>query len=349
MTRSRWSSVLVVLASCASAPAATAPSSAPPAATSIAWRAGPALAPPRDHHASFVATSRVGAALYVVGGTNEAGFLGDAWRAELRADGGLSAWSPATPLPAPRAGAGLVVDGAHVVLVAGKEKRGAESAATVFLATIADDGAIGAWREGPALPEARFHLTASLARGRVFAIGGLRGTKSSAEVWSAPLGADGALGAWALATPLPDTRSHHAACVVGDAVYVLGGLRGDPTDDDHVRDLDDVLRADVGADGALGPWRAAGTLPAAVATHACAVHAGALYVLGGLEGGVVATVRRATIAADGALGPWTTVAPLPRARAHVHQAPVHGAFVYAISGNGGEHRTIADVAIGAFR
>jgi hypothetical protein len=244
---------------------------------------------------------------------------------------------------------GVVLADHHVVLTGGKPRRAKEQTASVLFSTIGPDGALSPWREGAPLPAPRFHHTSVLARGFVFVLGGLDDSATStATVFRAPLAADGSVGAWAEARPLPATRSHHASFVSGEWIYVLGGLRGNPTNDDATN-LADVARAHVEADGSLGPWTAATPLDAPLATHAVTLEDGYAYVFGGMEEDVTRRVRRARVEADGGLGPWEPATPMPLARAHVHQVPVLHHRFYAVSGNAGGHVTTPDVSIGVLR
>jgi hypothetical protein len=293
---------------------------------------------------TFAADTPAGTFLYVAGGANGTDFLADAWRAKLTGPGQTGAWEPAARLPRPQAGAGVVAEGRHVVVVAGKRERGKTSVADVVLGTVGDDGAI-AWRGGAPLPAPRFHLTCVLARGVVFAIGGLgEDFHASATVWSAPIDANGDLGPWTRGRDLPQARSHHASFVWADRIYLVGGLRGDPTDDDHVQGLADVVVAHVGASGALGEWQPAGRLDSPLATHAAAVHGGYAWLFGGVERDVTANVRRARIEEDGTLGAWQIAGVLPSRRAHLHQVPIVNGFAFAVSGNGGNHVAVPDAA-----
>jgi hypothetical protein len=179
----------------------------------------------------------------------------------------------------------------------------------------------------------------------LFAIGGLgEDFHATTTVWSAPLDARGQLGPWRRARELPSARSHHASFVANDRIYLVGGLAGDPTDDDNVRPLDDVVAARVGEDGALGEWQPAGHLGSSLATHAATVHGGFAWLFGGVEQDVTDRVRRARVAEDGSLGPWQIVGALPSRRAHVHQVPVLGGFAFLVSGNGGNHIAVPDAA-----
>jgi hypothetical protein len=92
-----------------------------------------------------------------------------------------------------------------------------------------------------------------------------------------------------------------------------------------------------------------GQLPATLTTHASFVHAGSLYVVGGIESDShnTAAVRRAPIGADGLVGAWESLPELPKARAHAHQAPFFEGRTYAVAG-AYNHQSIADVFVGRF-
>lgn len=88
----------------------------------------------------------------------------------------------------------------------------------------------------------------------------------------------------------------------------------------------------------------------AYATHATAVHGGALWLFGGVEDNArfVDVVLRAPFAADGKLGTWKQLAVgLPAARSHVHQVPVFQNRVYSAAGS--NRRVVTpDVQVGTF-
>lgn len=322
-------------------------------ATLTGWVDGPPLAQRRDHHITFVVESEAGPFLYAAGGIedNTTPFASSE-RAPILPDGSLGAWGEATPLPGTAGGAGVAVVGATLIVTGGF--RFTESGQPFLsddtdVTTIQPDGSLGAWAEGPKFGPTRFHHTMATHGDSIYVLGGLTGnnTDNTPSVERATVGADGTVGAWAEVTPLPAKRSHHSVAVRGAALFVTGGLAGDPAGSHTL--YADVLRAPILEDGSLGAWSQVGELPAPLSTHASFVHADHLYVVGGIEGGHmnVARVQRAPIAADGAVGAWEELAPLPKARAHAHQTPLHAGHVYAVAG-ALNHNSIADVFIGRF-
>jgi hypothetical protein len=320
-----------------------APSPPPATPPALAWRDGPTLPAPRDHHVTFIA----GQYLYVAGGNTYANLLSDVWRARLWDDGTLGDWEPATPLPAPRGGHAVVVTDRSVVLIGGQFSNRANTSTTLW-ASVDSVGRLGAWREGVALPGPRFHHAAVTANGWVYVTGGLEGRTSVAGVSGTKLGPDGAPVAWVDLTPLPTPRSHHASFVYGGALYVVAGLNGNPAGEHE--QLRDILRAPIQPDGLIGAWTNVGRLDSAYATHAAFVKDGWLYVVAGVENNArfVATVQRAPIREGGAIGFFEPTTALPVGRGHVHQTPVRGDYVYSVGGSA-SRRLITAVHIGTFK
>jgi N-acetylneuraminic acid mutarotase len=139
-------------------------------------------------------------------------------------------------------------------------------------------------------------------------------------------------------TSLPTARADHAAVAFNGFLYVTGGWNGTSA-------LDEVLFAPINADGSLGAWTAAASLPAARRWHSCVVYDGRLYVIGGQ--GVVNwdTVYRAAINADGSLSAWTLEGRLPANR-YGHTSVAYDGYLYILGGTNGTTAT-SDVLVAA--
>lgn len=191
----------------------------------------------------------------------------------------------------------------------------------VFSAAASDAGTVGAWTPGAALPEAVFYHAGAAVNGHLYVLGGYHysdadGLAVSNVVYHGKIGADGAVGAWQTATPLPEPVFFPSAAAWNGRIYVTGGWNGAAL-------VNKVYSAEVREDGSLGLWVAQKSLPEAVYTHA-AVSNGTLYVLGGTVNGgadIQNSVSFAKINADGTLADWAATTPLP--------SPVsnHGAVV----------------------
>ena len=143
----------------------------------IAWRAGPPLPAPRDHHVTFVTSSAGGGGwVWVAGGTDYRIVFRDIWRMRLTPEGQPSApWERAGELPEPRAGLSVTQTEAMVILTGGQDST-LTKRTEVWSAAIKSDGVLGAWSVAPPLPSPRFHHASAFHEGYVFVIGGL-------EVW----------------------------------------------------------------------------------------------------------------------------------------------------------------------
>jgi hypothetical protein len=320
-------------------------------ATPAGWANAPSLAKARDHHVTFVVEAGGGPFLYALGGVqNMTTALKDGERTAIAAKGSLGPWQSVS-IPEPILGGGVAVVGTTVVITAGIRAGAGGKAALSAKCNVAAVGADGSlqWSTCLDLAETLFHHAMVASGDHLYVVGGLTGAgkDNTAKVEIATI-SGGKIGAWSDGMALPDKRSHHGLAVGTNALYVTGGLKGDPAGANT--GYRDVLRAPIAADGSLGAWATVGELPANLGTHSSFVWLGQLYVLGGVEGDIHNTdaVRRAPIAADGTVGAWETLPPLPKKRAHAHQTPLFRGFVHSVGG-AFEHSSIADVYIGNFQ
>ena len=254
-------------------------------------------------------------------------------------------------------GAGVAVVDTTVIVAGGiraNSKGKGEPSTRTSVATVAVDGTIASWSQGPELGTSRFHGAAVAVGNYVYSLGGLEGPAgidSTPHVEMATV-SGGMLGAWKQAQPYPERRSHQAVAIYKRNLYSIGGLSGNPAGV-HTN-YATVWRTTVALDGSLGPWETLSELPTPLATHSAVVHADSIYVMGGVAGSVGNAknsdmVFRADILADGKLGAWEKVSAfLPKARAHAHQTPEHNGFVYSVAG-AFEHASMTDVFIGVLK
>lgn len=175
-------------------------------------------------------------------------------------------------------------------------------------------------------------LRADGTRGDAFLIGGSAGSTLS----NAARRYDDSE-AWVNDAPLPGARSHHAAVEHDGHIYILGGFSG--TTAAPVGEPS-ILRSTHDASAHITGWETVGTLEDPPWTAAAFIRENFVYVVGGgVSGGhhgggeFIDQVRRAPIMADGSIGTFVELnGHLPVARAHVHQTPVHGNFIYSVGG-----------------
>jgi hypothetical protein len=274
-------------------------------------------------------------AVYVLGGSvlDSGGdwiSLDGAERAVINADGTLSRFSTlGTKLHRARDGAASVRLGNVIYLIAGRSS--AITLDDIETATINPDGTLSAFTIATsALQTARWGHAAVVIGNSLYVIGGYSGTASMSDVERATINPDGTLSPFhtvtdvTLATPV----TAHTVSVVGDNVYVIGGL----SDADRPGG---IQRAKIRGDGTLSTFE---KVPTSVLqfprnTHSAAVVGDNLYVVGGYKTGTgyLDTVERATIDAKGELSNFSVVSKLTRAR-NAQQSALIGNYLYLIGG-----------------
>jgi hypothetical protein len=202
-------------------------------------------------------------------------------------------------------------------------------------ATVAgvDDAAV------PDLPEARQNLAVVAYGGYLYAIGG-RGPQVMDTVFSAPIAADGTVGAWKQTSSLPAGRFYTNGAGFGynGYVYIVGGA--EQPSSTNVYQSNTLMARQNPLDGTLGPWTVAGAFPgdpAPTRAHgSVAVYNGKVYYNGGRNDDVTPShddVFVADIHPDGTLT-WTQQAGIAPARFEAAFA-AHNGTLYLTGGTDG--------------
>lgn len=172
------------------------------------------------------------------------------------------------------------------------------------------------WKTLPAAPSERTEVTATVAAGKIYVIGGYRadgGTVDTVEVF------DLASQRWSSGPPLPLAVNHAMSATVSDTVYVVGGYvsNGEPAAALHR----------LGASG----WEALAPLPQPRAAATAVALDGKIYVAAGVaKGGLARDMYVYDTATDG----WTIAPGPPTPREHLGGAGF-GGLVYTVGGRTG--------------
>ena len=266
------------------------------------WTTGTALPITIGYSQTIVTKNRV----YVIGGYNGSS-LSNVYTAEINADGTLGAWSSATSLPTPFLGTQAIVTKNRVYLLGGYN--GTAWTGTVYTAVINSDGTLGAWSTATSLPAPLGYSQAVITKNRVYLLGGVGVNGGTvATVYTAPIDADGIIGAWTTGTSLNVGINFSTAVVTKNRVYLLGGdLNAASNNYTSV-----IYTATINSDGILGPWTTAGNLPMILAASQSIVFKNRVYLFGGSNLSVwQSSIYSAPINEDGTLGAWTTNSSLP--------------------------------------
>lgn len=122
-------------------------------------------------------------------------------------------------------------------------------------------------------------------------------------------------GQWSARTDMPTARTAVGAAVVGDAVYVVGGLDGLGRTVATV----EVYRPET------DQWESAPALPHPVHAPSVVALDGYIYVLGGFDGLSLHPTQEAFVF-DTVTGTWQNIAPMPEARGAMGAAVIDGAI-----------------------
>ncbi|HUC20843.1 MAG TPA: hypothetical protein VMR98_05110, partial [Candidatus Polarisedimenticolaceae bacterium] len=191
---------------------------------------------PRDTGSTVVANGYI----YYLGGRNASAVVqSTVYRAKLNADGTTGAFATTTALPAAQYLHSATVANGYVYLVAGTVD-GTTLKNTTYFAKLNSDGSLGAWSCqglnaticGSALTPVNTNLMPQLtagggvvvANGYIYYTGGIVSSAATANIYYAPLNADGTTGTWTTSsTAIPLVRTYHTSVIANGYIYVLGG------------------------------------------------------------------------------------------------------------------------------
>jgi Kelch motif len=198
-------------------------------------------------------------------------------------------------------------------------------------------------RQSAALVTPRLASTSVIVKNWLYVLGGTDGLGALGSIERAPINADSTIDSFdditdaMLATP----RSGHASLVVGNSLYVIGGLGAAGA-------LKSVERAVIQANGSLGSFALVDSVALTTARtgHTATIIGSSIYVIGGVQsdGKKLSSVERAVIQPDGSLGPFEIIAgvALVTPRSH-HASEVIGNTLYVIAGDAGNSIRLGDV------
>ncbi|MBV5347156.1 hypothetical protein JZU46_02920 [bacterium] len=183
------------------------------------WVVGTSL-PERASQGSICITKN---RVYLIGGYNPN--IGDSYyvfTAPINEDGTLGTWNYAAGLPTGRNANPVLVLTRNYLYACGGWTSGVVS--SVYYAPLNEDGTLGTWVTGTALPVTiAYNMANIVTRNRVYILGGYISGAASAAVYTAPINADGTLGTWATGTSLPGATQSAQVITTNAYIYVLGG------------------------------------------------------------------------------------------------------------------------------
>lgn len=263
------------------------------------WVTGASLPTSVFWSQSIVTKNRV----YLLGGYIGGDNSSTVYTAPINSDGTLGSWTTTSSLSQAVNQSQAIVTKNRVYLIGGF------GSATVQTASINADGTLGTWTTTTSLPATVYNSHAIVTKNRVYLLGGYVNSSVSSTVYTAPINADGTLGAWTTGTPLPGTVAEARTAVTKGRVYLLGGNNGFGLSST-------VYTAPINSDGTLGSWTTAASLPQSISNHQVVVTNNKVYLIGGfIAGGSTSSVYTSPVNADGTLGTWSSASPMTLALA----------------------------------
>ena len=254
----------------------------------------------------------------------------------------IKGWRDASVLKGPRAGAATVVVDGYIYVIGGVN--GYDFVRLTEYAKINEDGGLSQWKETSLLNEERGFIDAVAKDGYIYVVGGGNGPNGKnllRTVERAKVNEDGSLSAWqTMQSGMVMPRRCSKTVIKGSFIYALGGFAGAL--------LDNVERAEILANGDLGPWtieEATMTIPRYV--NSVKASHGNTYVIGGhdqMKGVGITDVEWAIPSEQGGVKGWKATSNMQVGRYGLASAG-YGNSVYAIGGlTGLEYLNSVEVA-----
>jgi serine/threonine protein kinase/N-acetylneuraminic acid mutarotase len=268
------------------------------------WKLGASIPTPRQ----MLGAASDGKLVYAVGGSS-----GTADVAAVEAyDPAADTWTTMPALPQPRSDFGVAIADGRLVAVGGM------SAGQVVKAVSALDLTTPTWTDLPDLGTARHGMAVAAVGKSVYAIGGSTGTADSQDTASAEAlklapRKPQPVSQWRSLPDAPTARLMTAWTVLGDEIWVAGGMRHGET-----------LTTVDSYNPRTGEWKAEPPLPIPLNHATAATYHGEMVVIGGAED-AIASASNKVFAFRG--GTWTELPALQHARAAAAAAVVDDKLV----------------------
>ncbi len=149
--------------------------------------------------------------------------------AKPAADGGISAWTATTSIPAARKYVGAVTANGYIYAVGGEDS-GATKVQTVYYARLNADGTIGSWSTSantlPVADDGLWKQTV-VANGYIYVVGGNTGTPENDVYYSALNATSGDVGSWTTQSNwLPAGLVDTGVAIINGYLYAVAGQTG---------------------------------------------------------------------------------------------------------------------------
>jgi hypothetical protein len=188
------------------------------------------------------------------------------------------------------------------------------------------------WQQTTSFQQARRALAATSFKNYIYVIGGINDhDEYAASVEYGVINPDGALTSWKGTSSLVEARFYHAAVSVKGYVYTLGGAKGARGSDNIP--IASVERAQILADGSLGPWRPENYLTTPRRGTKAVIYGDHIYAIGGYNGRFLRSIERAEVYEDGSLSEWVLEDEQANIDRYIHSATIFNNNIYLLGGH----------------
>lgn len=279
------------------------------------WANGTALSAARRGQGVLVTNSKV----YLIGGFNGLNPITTIYSATINGSGVIGSFSTyGQSLPSSRANVGVALTRDRVYIIGGISNSSDAESTTVYTATIATDGTLGALSAAGSLDTTLSEVTTFIYNNYLYAVG-------RRDISAAIINSDGTLGTWESKGALDFFRAGRAVWWTGTRLYVWGGS------------ADEMCRyATPTVEGNFTTWNNATSTANYSYRAQCAVVEDFVYLFGGDNdsGTSNSAVYRAPIDSSGVVGSWTTQTSIGLAM-HSSALAITSANIYLLGGRTG--------------
>jgi N-acetylneuraminic acid mutarotase len=294
---------------------------------------------------AYHSTTVIGNYVYVIGGASD-NPLTSVERTSVSPEGehGMFEMLPGVALTEPRLGHSSIVIGSYLYVFGGRN--GSGELASIERAPINENHGLGPFEHvsGKSLLAPRSHFAIAMLGEALFVIGGRNASGALSDVERFELFGTGDIAVPTPAGQLITPRSNHAAIVLGNKVYVIGGVGGSGT-------LSTLEVAEIFEQTTLSFTVGQYALSEPKQGAALAVVGNYVYLFGGeWQTGMPALhIDRASLIQSGALAAFTT-APIALNEARgEHASIVIGNKLYVIGGQGDNAKALDSIEVAAVK
>jgi len=223
-------------------------------------------------------------------------------------------WTKKADMPTARCSLSTSVVNGKIYAIGGQSVLGGNCLSTVE----EYDPTVDKWMQKADMPTSRILFTACAINGKIYAIGG-----QNAKEWNLSTieEYDPVMDKWAKKADMPTARYWLSASAVNGKIYAIGGLVSGQGWDHHLSTVEEY-------DPVSDKWTRKTDMPRRIHTLSTSVVNGKIYVIGGVDSGVVlSTVYEYDPAED----IWTQKADMPTPMWRLSTSTVNGR-IYAIGG-----------------